>query len=186
ALNELKETVAHLQSRLTKLVRIHFMENQDKLQRLTSSYVFHYPKQLLNEKVQYVDRLSDQLINRFTTIHRQKEDSYQHISKRLTLQHQQTKFEKVEEKLLTLQKNLIKETDFVMQEKQKILIGLVDKLTLLNPLEIMKRGFSVTYTEEGDIVKTVEEVSSDDQIQVKLVNGILDCKVENVRRDMDE
>lgn len=184
-LAELKETLFHLRARLMKLTKIRLMEKQEQLQKIKSSYVFHYPKQLLQEKEQHIDRLMDKLSTRFFNLYNQKRHTFEHMKKRLTLQHPKSKIADANNILQKHRKDLDKQMHTILTKKRSDLMTMIDKLTLLNPLEIMKRGFSITFSEEGTIVKKVEDVQINDDVHVKLLNGTLHCKVENVRRDHD-
>lgn len=186
AYTELKETITHLQKRLAKLTKIYFMQKQEKFQSLKNDYVFHYPKQMLLEKEQYVDQLSEKMMNRFITIHKEKQYAFQHMSKRLSLQHPKRKTYEAVELLTKLQAELKKRSETLLRDKETNLVSMIEKLSILNPLEIMKRGFSVTYSSDGKIIKSTERINNADKVLVKLLDGTLQCKVESVRRDNDE
>lgn len=182
-LSELKMTISHLQARLTKLTKINFMQKQEKLQNIKNSYVFHYPKQLIQEKEQYIDRLMDKMDARINTIFEQKRRLHEHLAKRLTIQHPQTKIDQAKIQLQKQHKDLNKQIQAILDKKESELIMKIDKLTLLNPLQIMKRGFSITFTDDGEIVKNIEKVSENDKVHIRLLDGTLECVVEEIRRD---
>ena len=50
----------------------------------------------------------------------------------------------------------------------------------LSPLTILGRGYAVARSQDGHIVKAVEQVSPGENVSVMLSNGELDCKVEAV------
>src|SRR5699024_8742568 len=52
SLVQLKETMMHLQSRLTKLTQVQFMAKEELLQRLKNAHVRHHPQQRLHEREQ--------------------------------------------------------------------------------------------------------------------------------------
>ena len=53
------------------------------------------------------------------------------------------------------------------------------KLDALSPLKVLARGYSVVRDAEGAPVKSVEQVSAGDMIQITLTDGVLDCRVED-------
>ena len=51
------------------------------------------------------------------------------------------------------------------------------KLTALNPLAVLARGYSVTYL-KGTPVSSVSDLSEGDLIRIKFKDGSADCRVE--------
>lgn len=54
--------------------------------------------------------------------------------------------------------------------------NIIDKLELLNPLNILSRGYSITYMNDKAL-KSVKEVKKGDILKVKLYDGMLEAKV---------
>ena len=76
-------------------------------------------------------------------------------------------------------KNLT-ETSF--SEKAKRLTLNVAKMDALSPLKVMTRGYSVAQGKDG-ILKSVDDTKKGDEISVKLIDGILDCTVKNIKKE---
>jgi exodeoxyribonuclease VII, large subunit len=55
----------------------------------------------------------------------------------------------------------------------------INKLEANSPLNIMKKGYSVAFLNDKKIT-SVKEVSTGDDISIQLVDGSLDCKVNNI------
>lgn len=182
-ITELRTTIYHLRARLTKLTQVQTMKKTEALQALKKSYAFHLPKQLINEKEQYVDRLTDQLKTSFSTFQKQKLTSYTHTYTRFVNAHPNKKLLTAIETKSKIEEQLHKKMLNIMNEERNKLHSLIDKLTLLNPLQIMKRGFAVPYTKEGTLIKSVTDIKINDQLEVLLTDGSFQCQVQNVRRD---
>lgn len=60
--------------------------------------------------------------------------------------------------------------------------NIIDKLELLNPLNILSRGYSITYMNDKTL-KSVKEVKEDDILKVKLYDGMLEAKVNKIEED---
>ena len=73
-------------------------------------------------------------------------------------------------------KELIRLVNQKLKDEKKNFVYLVDKLHHLSPLEIMKRGFSLTYLDDK-VVKSIEEVSVEDELIIKLQDGIIETRV---------
>ena len=52
----------------------------------------------------------------------------------------------------------------------------IDKLILLNPLNLMKKGYSITY-KDNKVITSVDLLDINDEITVKFQNGNINAKV---------
>ena len=69
-------------------------------------------------------------------------------------------------------------------KKQKLdMINEIDKLELVNPLNILKRGFSLT-TKDDKIIKSVKNVNKSDILDIRLNDGVIKAKVEEVNYEI--
>ncbi|MFZ0474228.1 MAG: exodeoxyribonuclease VII large subunit, partial [Halobacillus sp.] len=59
----------------------------------------------------------------------------------------------------------------------------LDKLTLLNPLEIMKRGYAIPFKEDGNVVKELGHVKEGSKLALKVHDGTINCEVLDVEED---
>ncbi len=85
------------------------------------------------------------------------------------------------EKIETLTSQLIKRTSSIAQFKREHLAGLGKSLNALSPLQVLDRGYSVTFSKEtGKAIKDIKEVNPGDKIQTQLSNGKLDCTIDDV------
>lgn len=60
--------------------------------------------------------------------------------------------------------------------------NIIDKLNLLNPLNILSRGYSITYLNDKAL-KSIEEVNKKDLLQIKLSDGFIDAMVTDVKEE---
>lgn len=81
-----------------------------------------------------------------------------------------------EQKLDNLIEKLNRNIMFDLEKKQIKLDNLKTKLELLNPLNILDKGYSVT-TVNGKIVKSVNDVNSGDVVSTKLSDGLIESIV---------
>ena len=87
--------------------------------------------------------------------------------------------------------DLLKNNHFIINTKtlykDKIiqLDNLIDKLELLNPLNSLKRGYSITY-KNNKVVNDINDISINDVIDVRINSGCIKAKVtskKEVRHD---
>ena len=84
--------------------------------------------------------------------------------------------EYLREKLVHRQLNLLK-------EKNNILETAGGKIDLLSPLKILSRGYSLTFNDKGNIVKTASSIKENEKIKVKLHEGNIICNVTEVNEN---
>lgn len=66
------------------------------------------------------------------------------------------------------------------QERQSVYAA---KLEGLSPLAIFSRGYAAVFTPEGNVVSSVNEVSVESLIAVKVSDGTMECRVEQIDAD---
>jgi exodeoxyribonuclease VII large subunit len=158
--NELLNYIAQLEAASkTSLVRL-LKSKKERLERLKMSYVFKDPMRLTESKSRRYDHLREKLellspVNRII----QSYDKVNHLT---------MKVQNYYDRYLTKQQN-----DYVI---------LLNKLELLNPLSIMKKGYSVT-KKDGKILKSVSEIKKQDQLDILFNDGSVIATVNEVRKD---
>lgn len=177
---ELKDRIRSLKRILTKDLMQQLEQFNDRLKRMSTSYAFRYPEQLIKQKEQDLDQLTDRMLRASKQMQKEKRTYLDNMYKRLILFHPSNQIKLSEQSL----QQLIKRNNNAMTrhiERKTIDLGKqMDKLVLLNPVEIMKRGFALPYSEEGKILQSVRDVSEKDNITVHMHDGNLHCFVESV------
>ena len=74
---------------------------------------------------------------------------------------------------------------FMYNDKIKNLEKIKEKLIIINPLNTLKRGYSVLYKEEN-IINSVKNLKVNDKIQIKLVDGLVSADIENLEEVNEE
>ena len=84
------------------------------------------------------------------------------------------------EKLNLIKHNHIIINPHIIYEKKKdLLMTKMEKIELLNPVSILKRGYSITYKNDK-IIKNIKDLKINDQINIKCSEGIVVAKVERI------
>jgi exodeoxyribonuclease VII large subunit len=91
---------------------------------------------------------------------------------------------RLQERKFALRHRLIEKNRSQVQLERNRFNGLLKNLNALSPLTILERGYSIT-TIDGKSVKTSEQVSAGDSIQVRLAKGRLDCTVDEIHPETD-
>ena len=65
-----------------------------------------------------------------------------------------------------------------LSDSENRLHALAQRLGALSPLATLKRGYSISWKTDGEVLTTAEQVSVGDRIEVQLAQGHLACRVE--------
>jgi exodeoxyribonuclease VII large subunit len=57
------------------------------------------------------------------------------------------------------------------------------KLDSLSPLAVLERGYSISSTSEGTILKDAAQTATGEQIRIRLHRGRLKCEVKEIDHD---
>ncbi|MBU8789815.1 exodeoxyribonuclease VII large subunit [Oceanobacillus caeni] len=183
---DLKEKLLMLKQALNRELSKEILNHKNHLNRLIKSYAFRYPEQLIKQKDQDLDALMERLQRAMIRKQENKKQELHHVIRRLEVQHPKKQIEQTKKKLLEYVRL---QNDYMVrnfENKTNKWTNTVEKLTLLNPLQIMKRGFALPYTENGALIKTIKQVQKDKKIQVRLSDGRINCQVLQLEEDINE
>ena len=90
-------------------------------------------------------------------------------------------FETKKENFKTLALRLQPASERVAERKRAVLAGMAGKMTALNPMAILSRGYSALFDEEGKIVKTVGVLKPNQKLTLKLSDGEATARVEEIQ-----
>ncbi len=93
------------------------------------------------------------------------------------------KVEKMKHELEKIKKSyVLTNPKLLYKDNIAYLKNIIDKLELLNPLNILSRGYSITYL-DNKALKSVKRVKEEDILKVKLYDGVLEAKVNKIEED---
>ena len=129
------------------------------LDSIKNSYALKNPNMMFDYKKQKLDLLIDS------------------INKALN-----QKVEKYKIRLDNLKGNyILNNPNMLYKEKKIFLKNIIEKLEILNPLSIMKKGYTLTYKDDK-VIKNINDVNVDDLIDIKLSKGLICAKVIKVKK----
>lgn len=174
---ELIEKVNQRQIRLLRSISEKMSAEKERLKGLQKSYAFKYPRKLYEQKEQQLDRIMDDLKRESQRLRERKAEFFNQLNIRLIHNHPAEQLKKHSEKHQLLVKALHKEALTVIKQKQFIFHSAVSKLTVLSPLKIMERGYSLVYDKQKSIVKSVKQVEHGSTLKIEVADGKIDCQV---------
>nr|WP_219914634.1 exodeoxyribonuclease VII large subunit [Thalassobacillus sp. CUG 92003] len=183
---ELLRSVGLLQQRMDRTMKQHVREAKESLSRLQKSYAFRFPAQLMRQKEQDLDRIMERLWQQYRFSHTQQRERLFNLSKRFGQQHPGKQVQLYHQQLERNRHQLNKATAQQVETKKNHFTSLLEKLSLLSPLDTMKRGFAIPYSEQGHVIKHIHQVHPGDAVSLKMQGGTLDCQVWGIEEENDE
>ena len=132
--------------------------NKLLLESITGSFVIKNPMIMFENKKQYLDTLIEKVNANIYHLIENKKQLLDHLQKSYILKKPETIYEKAKEKL---ENNII-------------------KLELVNPLNVLKRGYSLTYC-EGKIITDIKNIKKENRITIRLEKGEIEAKVTSIK-----
>ena len=71
--------------------------------------------------------------------------------------------------------------DYKLEKINTNLLNLISKLEILNPLSVLKKGYSVVY-KDNEVIKNITKLSKNDIINIRLFEGEFIAKVEEIKK----
>ncbi|KGX88836.1 exodeoxyribonuclease VII large subunit [Pontibacillus litoralis] len=180
---ELTNQVRLLGRRLHRVMGMQLSQGKEQIARYQKSYAFRYPEQMVKQKEQELDKLVEQLQRVHVITRTNKQDKFTTLINRLQQQQPQAAKDRASDKLNQVTKRLDRGMESQVQNKVHSYNQMLNKLTLLNPLAIMKRGYAIPFNESGNVVKSVDDVELGEVLQVKVKDGVLDCQISGMERE---
>ncbi|WP_186578083.1 exodeoxyribonuclease VII large subunit [Aquibacillus kalidii] len=181
--DELRERIGNLTRSLERTLKTSLTKSKERLEQLAKSYAFRYPEQLVKQKEQELDRNVERLTKSLNNLQTNQSQQWLNIHKRLTQQHPNKQIIQLSQDMSQLVSRMNRAINNSVQVKEKRFSSTIDKLTLLNPLNTMKRGYSISYSKDGKVIQSTKQIQLGDQVSIKVLDGTLDCQVSGIEED---
>ena len=151
---EIKNGVGQLKLRANMAINKQFGENQSKFEAIVSKKLFTNPSEIYAPK----EMLLDNLVNRL-----------EHSSQSLIMKNK-SRLD------LIKHSNIFKNPNEVIKAKQENYLLQLSKLEILNPLNTLKRGYTLAKS-EGKVISSSKDLKSGDELEVEFSDGNVNTKV---------
>lgn len=176
---ELMELLMQKKSRLYHSMAAVIKTRRNHLNYMEQSYIFRNPHKLYEQKWQYLDRMRETLHMAQQQIILQKTHQYGDFRSRLERTHPAGLLKISKEKAAAAKQRLQEQAHAVVKEKASDFSRITGTLDALNPLSILRRGFNIAYTEDGELLKSVQQGSVGEKLTLTLMDGSLECRIED-------
>ena len=108
---------------------------------------------------------------------------YQLLSAHPALQSPVGYLEQRRKSLELLKNRLIAAQTHQISNQKARYIAMTAKLDAMSPLKVLTRGYAMAQTEEGDVLRSVNQVNAGDQIKITVSDGTLSAAVTDVKEN---
>ena len=157
-LSDILLEINNYKTRSSNMIKNIIEKNKLRLTKLKESYVLKNPLSLYEIKEQKLDNIIDKLntsINNVINISKSKLD-------------------------IIKGSIIFKEPSILYDNKWKKTNHLIEKLEILNPLNALKRGYSIV-KKDGKCITNINKVNKDDMLDISIKDGIIKTKVMEVK-----
>lgn len=130
------------------------------LEGIKNSFVIKNPELMLNTKKQTLDLIQEKINRLIYENYERKKQKFDILKKNYILNNPQT----------------------ILQKSQHKINIYIEKLKMINPLEVLKRGYSVIYKNDV-MIKNINSLSVNDYISVRLSDGIIDAEIKKKKEN---
>lgn len=175
---DLREQLLQWQNRCLAAVRYRITHSRQRFQSVTDASVLKHPLNVVNVYRQHVDFLDSQLQQHATKPIRQGQKWLAGQVERLHHVNMSSK--------LTVAKHVVDEylsrakqsTERMLSAHNNELEKMLVSLEALNPLHVLRRGYSVVYKADGDtVVTSTEQVQIGEALRVRVADGEVTTRV---------
>ena len=158
--SELKKLIKQLELRSSKNINNIINYNKTVLDKIKTSYILKNPMSIYEIKEQKlsntIDKLNNYIVNYLD-------------NKTIRLNNIKTSF-------------ILSNPSKIYENKQNKYNHLIEKLEVLNPLNTLKRGYSITKL-NNKVVTDIKKVKKDDLVSIGIQNGEINAKVIEVKEN---
>ena len=157
---DLKKNIDSLVIRLNESINKKIKYQKLYLDSIKNSFVIKNPMVMFDSKRQKLDLINDKIND-------------------LILRNVSLKREKIEK----IKKSYVLENPkFLYKDEENTLKNIISKLELLNPLNILSRGYSISMI--GDkTVKSIMDVKKNDSVSIRVTDGVIKTKVLDIKEE---
>ena len=183
AVPNLPDVLKHLNqlnARLNHNFNLQFKQKKDYLTKLCNHYIMKNPAALFEQRLMYVDQLSEKLNYVLQDQLTRNQTKWWTLHHRLLQLDPKASVDQAKQSLL-LQDQTLRQLmlQHLSQSKQDYTV-LLTKLELLNPLSILKKGYTVLTNDKDEMVTTVQDISVGQDLLISLDDGRVRASVKEI------
>jgi exodeoxyribonuclease VII large subunit len=176
---EFRERVVNLASRLARASRHRVLELRARVDRISTHQAFLAVLHAVETRAQRVD---DAERRARTSVDRRISRLRQHVSglsARLSARRVDRRLGEARTRLAELTARIEAAERSRLHRARRAFAETASKLDALSPLSVLGRGYSLTWSAQGKLLRSSDDVAVGDAVRVDLARGRLHCRVED-------
>ena len=173
---ELYQRVLKSKSQLHQIVTARLTYERSRLTKLQTAYPLAMPERLYRPFTEKLAQMDTQLQNATQLYFMKQRNTLERMQASLQMQSPKQTVEYAKRQLDVTTQQLTRAAFAHIEQNKRQFSGVIRTLEALKPLAIMHKGFNVTY-KEGKVIKSIEQLSKGDEIQLALSDGIAQAKI---------
>jgi len=176
---EVKNKLNNLTSSISYIVNKKLLFLEQSLQKLADSYILKNPIMLYDVKMQKLDYQIEQLQNWWKQYLTLQMNKLKQIKASYILKNPLMIYQPEEEKLKLLHTKCNHAIEKILEKKQHDLKISINTVKLVNPLNILEKGYSLV-TRNDKVIKRSQDLKPDDIISIKMKEGSVTASIKEV------
>ncbi|MGJ7921304.1 exodeoxyribonuclease VII large subunit [Neobacillus sp. LXY-4] len=180
-IDDLIERILIRKTRMLRAMKEKINSQTVRLNRLSKSYAFRYPQKLYEQKLEQLDKKTEQLVRNSKKVLESKTIEHQNLHNRLKRNAPDKKILEASVNQQRLTKALTRSMQIILANKQTDFAHQIAKLEALSPLKVMERGYSLVFSEEQKLISKISQVKREEDLTIRLTDGSIQCRVTDIK-----
>lgn len=168
---DLRTLIEQYKIRLNENIKNIISFNQKRIDNIKNAYVIRNPMALYEVKEQKLDAFIERINSYIKQILNDYYLRLSHVKESYILKNPLASYEVHRERINSIRNNL----NIIIQNKLNVFNHqyeiIINKLNLLNPLNVLSKGYSLVTDSNGKIIKEAKDLKEDDLISIKMYEG---------------
>jgi exodeoxyribonuclease VII large subunit len=177
---EFRRHIGELERRLLERTRYLLLTRRHRLQELRGHRAFRRLKDLLRQRSQHLDTLVSTLGERMRAHLAEHRRRLLHLQNRLSPLQLRLHVAHLRSRLEATGRRMIEQTRNRLAAAHQKLASVAIQLDERSPLRLLQRGYAVCYDERGALLRTIQQVSPGQEVQVQLADGRFAARAERI------
>ena len=184
--NDIIREISNNARQVTSLAKQSMINSFSRYQEIANRHEFKNFSKMLDTKIDNLKVLNNHLnlVSPLKVIEKNISTT-QDLKLRLKLINIEKRINDYATKINQLSENMGKGLNLQIANNHKSVNNIIDKLILLNPLNVMQKGYTLTY-QDNKIVTSISNLNNNESISVKWVDGEIKAKILEISKNKTE
>ncbi len=174
---DFEESLRQQARSLRQTMRQRLTELRGRLETVRASHVFRAPRHAVERSAQALDALESRLKQALSGAAARQRRRLEDSRARLLLL-RGSRLQAVAGRVESLQQRMQRAVPAELQRRQQQVAALQRQLRAVSPVAVLERGYSLTRTADGKLIKSVQQVSAGERLRTQVADGAFESVVD--------